>query len=57
MVQIGIHSYKSLLIYSVPFHLFGNGGGALAIGKNYARNAQIGKKSRRKILSVIPCLI
>ena len=30
--------------------LFGNGGGALAIGKNYARNAQIGKKSRRKIL-------
>ena len=35
---------------SVPFHLFGNKGGALAIGKNYARNAQIGKKSRRKIL-------
>ena len=42
---------------SVPFHLFGNGGGALAIGKNYARNAQIGKKLRRKILKVIPCLI
>ena len=36
--------------HSVPFHLFGNGGGALAIGKNYARNAQIGKKLRRKIL-------
>ena len=35
---------------SVPFHLFGNGGGALAIGKNYARNAQIGKKLRRKII-------
>ena len=35
---------------SVPFHIFGNWGVALAIGKNYTRNAQIGKKSRRKIL-------
>ena len=28
---------------NVLFHLFGNGGGGLAIGKNYAENVQIGK--------------
>ena len=34
---------STIPLQSVPFHLFGDGGGALAIGKKYARNAQIGK--------------